>query len=145
DPLRRHVPDAVAVGAAREAPVGHESTVRPSPGTLHGAGDSEHLAHAWTTLRAFVTDHDDGPWLDPAGEDRFESSLLAVEDPGRPGELWILVEACHLHDAALGCERALEDRDAPGRVDGLHQGADDLAVGCRRIDGLEVLGHRQPR
>src|SRR4051794_8483575 len=39
DRLRRHVADAEAVGAAREAPVGEQRTVTTAAGPLHGAGD----------------------------------------------------------------------------------------------------------
>ena len=117
DRLGRDVADAVAVRAAREPPVGDERTVAAAAGALHGSGDGQHLAHARAALRALVADDDDGAGLDRAGEDRVERGLLAVEDPGGPGELRILVEAGDLHDAALRGERAREDGDPTVGVD----------------------------
>ena len=86
DRFGRDVADAEAVRAAAEATVGDERRVGAPARALHRAGDREHLAHARSALRAFVTDHDDVAGLDLARENLGHRRVLAVEDARRAFE-----------------------------------------------------------
>ena len=81
------------------------------------------------------------PALQAARGQRVHRGLLAVEDAGGALE-HVGVEAGALDDGAVGGQRAAQDREAAGAVDRVAHGVDDLAVGVRRGDVGQVLGHR---
>src|SRR5207244_6589346 len=105
------VADAEAVGAAREAALGHERCVRAPTRTLHGTRDGEHLAHARTALRSLVADDDNVTGVDAATEDLLHGLVLAIEHAGRALEAE-LVEPGDLHHAAVGRQRAAQDGES---------------------------------
>ena len=122
-----------------ESPVGDQRAVAPAAGTFHGPCDGEHLAHAGPALWPFVTDDYHCARLDRSGQDRLESRLLAVEDPGDTLEV-VEVETRNLYYPAGRRQRTPKDRNPPISVDRVGQGMDDLAVGSRRVERREVLG-----
>ena len=52
-----------------------------------------------------------------------------------------VVDTRNFHDASLRRERSGENRDAALRVDRVGEWVDDLAVGLRRVERVEVLGN----
>ena len=128
DGLGRDVADTEAVRAAGESAVGDERAVAAPSGTLHRAGDGEHLAHTRAALRPFVPDHDDIAREDRPGEDRLHRAVFAFEDPCGPFEP-IEVDARDLHDRTLGRHRSPENRDATARVDRVAERMNDISVG----------------
>ncbi|WP_166654839.1 hypothetical protein [Mycobacterium sp. BK086] len=134
------MPDAQTRRAAREPAVGHQQHVLAEARTLDGAGDREHLAHARAALGALVADDDHVAVSDGAVLESVECCPLTLENPCGAFE-HIGVEAGRLDHRALGSQRAVQDRDAAGRVDRIVHRAQHLAVGIRRLDVREVLGH----
>ena len=97
------------------------------------ARDAQHLLHAGPADRALVADDDDVARDDLAVLDRLEAGLLAVEHAGRAAVVAALV-AGELDDGALGRERAVEDRQAAGRLDRRLDRVDDLlALGVSTV------------
>ncbi|WP_157576533.1 hypothetical protein [Mycobacterium sp. GA-2829] len=132
--------DAQARRPAGEAAVGHQQHVLAQARTLDGAGDRQHLAHPRPALGALVADDDDVPVGDGAVLECVECGPLPLENPCGALE-HVGVEAGGLHHRTLGSERTVQDRDAAGRVDRVVHRAQHLAVGVRRLDVGEVLGH----
>ena len=142
DRLGRDVADAEAVGAAGEPAVGDERGVAAAAGALHRAGDGEHLAHARAALRALVADDDDVAGLDLAGEDRLHRRRLAVEHPGRCPRSASKSMPATFTTAPFGASEPRRTAMPPTAWIGSRQRVHDLAVGRRRVEGGEVLGHR---
>ena len=109
--LRRDVADHQPVRGAREAAVGDQRDLVGEPLADERAGHVQHLAHAGPAGRALVADHDHVAGLDRPRLDRREAVLLGVEDARRAAVEEPLV-AGELDDAAVGRERAAQDRDA---------------------------------
>ena len=90
--------------------------------------------------RALVADDDDVAGLDLLGADRVVAGRLRVEDAGRSAVLAALV-AGELDHAAVGRQRAVQDRQAAGRLERRLERDDDLLAG--RLDGVRRdLGDR---
>src|SRR5690606_13110379 len=86
DRLGGDVTDAQPGRPAGEAAVSDEQHVLAQAGTLDGAGDGEHLAHARPALRALVADDHDVVRAQLTGGDSFHRRSFAVEHPRRPVE-----------------------------------------------------------
>ena len=114
--LRRDVADHQAVRRAREAAVGDQRDLVAEPLADERGGDVQHLAHAGAAGRALVADHDHVARLDRARLDGREARLLGVEDARRAAVEQPLVPG-ELDHAALGRERAAQDREPAGRLD----------------------------
>ncbi len=126
-----------AAGRAGEAAVCEEGDALAQALPDQGGGNAEHLAHPGSTFWALVTDHYDVARDDAAGLDRLHGLLLGVEDAGGTRVLETGV-ACHLHDAPLGGEVALEDDEAAGGAQRVLQG-DDHVLARRLLRVLDLL------
>src|SRR6185437_12611277 len=129
--------------AAGEAAVGDERNRLAGTLTVERRRRRQHLAHAGAADRALVANDDDVAFVVLAGIDRRERLFLAVEYPRRAAELQLL-QSRHLHDGAVGRERASETDDAASRRDRIGDRIDDPLVGIE-FHLLEVLLHRAPR
>ncbi|MEN4474174.1 hypothetical protein [Mycolicibacterium cosmeticum] len=134
------MPDAQARRAAGEPAVGHQQHILAQARALDGAGDREHLAHTRAALGALVADDDDVAVRDGAVLERVQRGPLPLENPCRALE-HVGVETGRLHHRALRRERAVQDRDAAGRMDRIAHRPQHLAVRVRRLDVGEVLRH----
>ena len=132
--------DTETTRTAGEAPIGDERHLLAQALPVKRRRGGKHLAHAGSTLGAFVTDDDDIALDDLLTLDRGEGIFLALEHLGRAGEL----QALHprdLHDRALGRQRALEADDTAGRRDRRLRVVDHLLVGVPR-HFVDVLAER---
>src|SRR3546814_13608574 len=79
--LGRNVSDAQASSATRESSVRQQQDVLAETRALDRARDGQHLAHAGTTLRAFVADDDNVTAGDGAVLESIHRGALAFENP----------------------------------------------------------------
>src|SRR5262249_623387 len=128
----RHEP----AGGAAEPAVGEERDALAQPRAHDRGRHAEHLAHAGPAARSLVADHDDVARTDPAGQHGGHGVLLALEHPRRPAMLPALV-AGHLHHAAVGRDRALQDDEPAGGLDRPIEGPDHVLP--RRLPPLPAL------
>lgn len=140
--LRDNMSNQEAVGATRETAVSEESTVVSETSTHDDGGGLEHLDHSWGTLGTLVADDDDGLFtlLDGSVGDFLGKVFFTVEHTGLTlkGETLL---AGDFTDGAAGGERATEDLDVAGFLDGVGEGTDDFLVGGEGLGLFEVLGH----
>ena len=117
----------------------------PRPGALHGAGDGQHLPHARPALGALVADDHDVAGVDAPGQHGLEGGLLAVEHPGAALEAVDSRCPATLTTEPLGASEPRSMARPPTCVERCVPAVDDLAVGGRRLDQLEVLAARSCR
>jgi hypothetical protein len=123
------VGDHETVGGAAEASVGDEGDAFGEAGSDDGAGNAEHLTHAGSTTRTFITNDDDVSGLDATLGNGGHGVFFAFEDAGgavmeqfvMPGEF---------DDAALGREGTAQDLEAAGGFQRVGEGSDNLLAGC---------------
>src|SRR3954451_24203023 len=138
--LGRDVPDHEPVRGAREAAVGDQRDVLAGALADDRRSDVQHLAHAGPAGRALVADHDDVALVERARLDRREAVLLGIEH-ARGTAVQRPFMAGELDHAALGCEVAVEDREAAGGLDRALDRHDDLLPG-RLLGPLREIAER---
>lgn len=142
--LGHNMSNQEAVGATGEAAIGDESHVVAEAGAHDGGRGLEHLDHAGGALGALVADNDNCllALLDLAALKGLTEGVLAVEGACSTLEAEALL-AGDLTDGAAGGQRAAEDLDVAGGLDGVGEGADDLLAGGEAVNLFEVLGEGQ--
>src|ERR1035437_9655601 len=113
--FRSDMADAEAAGGAGEAAVGDQRDLIALTLAIERSRGREHLAHAGTTTRALIADHQHIAVLIFLVLDRVEAGFLAVEAARRAGEPERRRHAGHFHDGAFRREIALHADHAAGR------------------------------
>src|SRR5450631_1631700 len=121
DRLRSDMADTQTGRASGEPAIGQQQDLLTQASALDGARDSQHLAHAWTTLGPFVTDNHHLARLERAAGHGVHRRALAVEDSCGSFED-IRVKASRLHHSTLRRQRPAQNRQAAGLVDWLGHG-----------------------
>ena len=121
-----------------------EGAVGAAPGALERPGDGQHLAHPRPALRSLVADHEHGARHDRRRRGSRPSPRPRRRRPGpAPSNVQLLGgQPGDLDDRAERGQRAGEHVDAALGVDRRVERVDDDAVGARRVERGEVLGHR---
>ena len=129
-----------ALRGTREAPIGDHRHRPAEPFADDRGRDLQHLAHPRPALRTFVPNDHRVAGLDPAGVDRGERILFAVEDTSGAamGCGGVLRDLGH---RAVGCEVALQYHDAPLGSERTRQRRDHLLLGGLR-DVFALLAQR---
>src|SRR5437660_1016624 len=126
--LSRHV--QLSPRSAGKAPVGDERDLLSHPLTVNQCSDAQHLAHAGTADRTFITNDQNLPRGIFAIADGIDAFFLILEH-ARVSFEHQLLEAGDLDDGTIRAEIALQNRHAAVRHYRRSGSENDLAV--RRI------------
>ena len=142
DRLGSHVTDAKAPRSAAESAVGDEGAIGAATGTFQRSGDGQHFAHSRSALGALVTNDEHGVGSNLTGHDGGHRTVLSVEHArGAFEESLFGGEPGHLHHTAERRQRSAQNKNAAFGVDGGRQRMHHHAIGCRRREFGQVLGH----
>ena len=127
--LRNDVANEEAVRTTGEATVREQGNVLSETSTHDSGRRLQHLRHTRSTLGTLVADDDDGllTLLELAALESRDEVVLGVEDTSLTLEAHTLL-AGDLSDGAAGGERATEDSQVTGLLDGVAERAQDVLV-----------------